>query len=49
MGAGDRLVVETKAVSRRDAQKVEAAKIRAYRHKHGANPTHNKTNDGQFH
>ena len=49
MGAGDKLVVETRAVNRRDAQKVEAAKIKAHRQQHGKNPTHNKTNDGQFH
>ena len=49
MGSGDKLVVETRAVSRPDAQKVEAAKIKAHRQQHGKNPTHNKTKDGQYH
>ena len=49
MGAGDKLVVETRAINRRDAQRVEAAKIGTHRKQHGKNPLHNKTNDGQFH
>lgn len=45
----DKLVVETKAVSRPSAEKVEAAKLRSHRSTHGRNPRHNVTSDGKFH
>ena len=49
MGQSDRLRVETKAVSRPKAEKVEAAKLCTHRKAHGGNPEHNTTNDGKYH
>ena len=49
LGKGDRLVVETKAVSRKSAEKVEAAKLGSHRRQHGRNPKHNITRDGKYH
>ena len=45
----DKLVVETRPVSRTSAEKVESAKLRSHRSTHGRNPRHNVTNDGKFH
>ena len=49
IGPGDKLVVETKAISRRSAEKVESAKLGSHRRSQGSNPKHNVTNDGKFH
>lgn len=49
LGTGDKLVVETKAISRRSAEKVEATKLGSHRRSQGSNPKHNVTNDGKFH
>ena len=49
LGRGDKLVVETKAVQRKSAERVEAAKLASHRRRHGSNPKHNTTNDGKFH
>jgi predicted GIY-YIG superfamily endonuclease len=49
VGRKDKLVVETRPVSRPSAEKVEKAKLRSHRQQHGKNPRHNTTNDGQFH
>ena len=49
LGAGDKLVVETRAVSRSAAEKVESAKLGSHRRSQGSNPKHNVTNDGKFH
>ena len=49
LGRGDKLVVQTKAIPRKSAERVEAAKLRSHRRRHGRNPRHNTTNDGKFH
>ena len=49
LGRGDKLVVQTRAISRKSAERVEAAKLRSHRRQHGRNPKHNTTSDGQFH
>ncbi len=48
-GRNDKLVVETRSVSRTSGEKIEKAKLRSHRQQHGKNPKHNTTNDGQFH
>ena len=48
LGQGDKLVVETRAVSRKSAGRVEAAKLASHRRKSGSNPKHNTTKDGKF-
>ena len=47
--AGDRLVVETRGVSRQQAEGQEGSKLETYRWTHGRNPEHNKTPDGKYH
>ena len=49
LGKGDRLVVQTKAVSRKSAEKVESAKLNSYRRQNRHNPKHNTTGDGRYH
>ena len=49
LGRGDRLVVETKAISRKSAESVERGKLASFRKRHGRNPRHNTTSDGRFH
>ena len=49
LGKGDRLVVETKAIPRKSAERVEAAKLASHRRQHRHNPKHNTTNDGKYH
>ncbi|MXY20286.1 MAG: GIY-YIG nuclease family protein [Dehalococcoidia bacterium] len=49
LGKGDRLVVETKPISRKSAERVESAKLASHRQQHGRNPKHNTTNDGRYH
>lgn len=49
MAPGDKLVVETRTVSRAAAEKVEAAKLSSHRCSHGSNPKHNVTRDGKYH
>ena len=49
LGKGDKLVVQTKAVSRKSAEKVEAAKLGSHRRQYGRNPKHNTTGDGKYH
>ena len=49
MGSGDRLKVETRAVSRPKAERLEAAKLRTHRRVYGGNPEHNTTSDGKYH
>ena len=44
----DKLVVESKRLPRRAAERLEAKKIQGYRSKTGRLPKHNKTPDGQF-
>ena len=46
---GDKLEVQTRAVSRTKAERVEAAKLASHRKQHGRNPQDNTTNDGRFH
>ena len=46
---GDRLVVETRAVSRKSAGRVESVKLSAHRRKNGQSPKNNATRDGKFH
>ncbi len=49
MQKGDKLRVETKPVSRKTAEGIEARKLADHRNQQGRNPQHNKTNDGQYH
>ena len=49
LGRGDRLVVQTKPISQKSAERVEAAKLSSHRRHHGRNPKHNTTNDGKYH
>ena len=49
LGKGDRLVVESRAIPRKSAEKVEAAKLASHRRQHRRNPKHNTTNDGKYH
>ena len=49
LAPGDRLQVQTKPIPRPAAERVEAARIGAHRRQNGANPQHNKTNDGKYH
>ena len=49
LGKGDRLVVETRAIARKSAEKVEAAKLADHRRQHKRNPKHNTTKDGKYH
>ncbi len=49
LGRGDKLVVETRPVTRTSAEKVEKAKLSSHRQQHGKNPKDNTTNDGKFH
>lgn len=49
LGHKDNLVVETKPIPRASAERVEAAKLKSHRQRHGHNPRHNTTNDGKFH
>ena len=49
LASGDRFRVETRPVSRADAERVESAKLASYRGSHrGRNPRHNITRSGQF-
>lgn len=49
LGKGDKLVVETRAIPRKSAERVEAAKLSAHRRQHRRNPKHNTTRDGKYH
>ena len=49
LGNGDKLVVQTRAISRKSGESVEAAKLASHRRQHGGNPKHNTTNDGKYH
>ena len=46
---GDKVVVETRPIPRKSAERVESAKLRTYRQEHGHSPKHNVTKDGRFH
>lgn len=49
LGKGDKLVVETRAIPRKSAERVEGAKLSTHRQQHGRNPKHNTTRDGKYH
>ena len=49
LGKGDQLVVETRVIPRKSAERVEAAKLAAHRRRHRRNPKHNTTKDGKYH
>ena len=49
LGPGDKLEVQTNAVSRRAAELVERGRLASHRKRHGHNPEHNITDDGKFH
>ena len=49
MGSKDKLVVETRAISKNSAERVERAKLADHRKRFGRNPKHNTTNDGRWH
>ena len=46
---GGKMVVESKPMSRKSAERLEAKKIQGYRRRIGKLPKHNKTGDGQYH
>lgn len=46
---GGKLVVESKRMPRRDAERLEAKKIEGYRRRTGRLPRDNKTSDGRYH
>ena len=46
---GGKLVMESKRMPRRDAERLEAKKIEGYRRRTGRLPKDNKTSDGQYH
>ena len=46
---GDKLVVETRAMPRKSAERVETAKLASHRRRNGLNPKHNVTGDGRYH
>lgn len=48
MGPNDKLVVQSKPVSRQNAERLEAGRLSQHRRENGQNPVHNKTNDGRF-
>ena len=45
----DKLVVESRAIDRSKAERVEAAKLSSHRQSQGGNPRHNVTSDGKYH
>ena len=49
MKRGDRLEVQSKPVSRQQANSLEAGRLSGHRKAHGGNPERNHTNDGQYH
>ena len=49
LAPGDRFRVETRPLSRAEAERVESTKLASYRGSHrGRNPRHNTTRSGQF-
>ena len=48
MGRGDRLVVQTRAISSKSAERVERSKLFSFRKRHGHNPKHNVSKDGKW-
>ena len=49
LGRGDKLEVQSRAIYRKSAERVEAAKLSSHRRQHGRNPKHNTMNDGKYH
>ena len=46
---GGKMVVESKPMSRKAAERLEVQKVQGYRRRTGKLPKHNKTGDGQYH
>ncbi len=46
---GGKMVVESKPMSRKSAEQLEAKKIQGYKRRTGKLPKHNRTGDGQYH
>ena len=49
LSRGGKLVVESRPMSRKAAQLLEAKKIQGHRRRTGKLPRHNRTSDGQYH
>ena len=48
MRPGDKLEVQSRAISRSKAERLESGRLKGHRSAHGRNPRHNVTRDGQF-
>lgn len=48
MQPGDKLQVQSRAISRGKAESLERGRLQGHRREHGRNPKHNVTSDGQF-
>ena len=48
MRPGDKLEVQSRAISRGKAESLERGRLQGHRREHGRNPQHNVTSDGQF-
>ena len=49
LAKGGKLAVESKPISRKAAERLEAKKIQGYKRRTGRLPEHNKTADGRYH
>ena len=49
MQPGDSLEVQSKPISRQQANRLAAGRLSGHRKTHGGNPERNHTNDGQYH
>ena len=49
IGPNDNLEVQSKAISRGKAERLESGRLKGHRQEHGSNPQHNTTKDGQYH
>ena len=48
MGTGDRLVVQSRPISRAKAERLESGRLHGHRQENGRNPRHNATRDGRY-
>ena len=49
MRRGDKMEVQSRALPRDKAERLERGRLKGHRRAHGRNPQHNKTSDGQYH
>ena len=49
MQQGDKLEIQSKAITKQQAERLEAGRLSGHRREHGKNPEGNRTNDGQYH